>query len=56
MNWADFFHMGGYAYYVWPAWGITCAVLFLLWLQPKLKRRRLLKQIARSYAREKLNS
>ena len=30
---ADFFAMGGYAGFVWPAYGITFAVIFLnVWL------------------------
>jgi heme exporter protein D len=29
---SDFFAMGGYAAYVWPAYGITAAVLVGLWV------------------------
>ena len=28
----DYFAMGGYAAYVWPAYGITAAVLIGLWI------------------------
>lgn len=27
MSFAEFLHMGGYAAYVWPAYGLTAAVL-----------------------------
>jgi heme exporter protein D len=27
MNWNDFFHMGGYAFYVWGSFGVTAALL-----------------------------
>ena len=28
----EFFAMGGYAAYVWPAYGVTAAVLIGLWI------------------------
>ena len=52
MNWAEFLHMGGYAYYVWPSWGLTFAVLLWQFLQPKLANKRIIKQIQRQIARE----
>lgn len=27
MNWAEFFHMGGYAFYVWTSFGLALIVL-----------------------------
>jgi len=32
MDLQDFFRMGGYAGYVWTAYGLTALVLFLNWL------------------------
>ncbi len=29
MNMGEFFHMGGYAFYVWGSYGVTLAVLTL---------------------------
>ena len=52
MNWTDFFHMGGYAWYVWPSWGLTILVLFSLFIQAKLKNAKIRKDIARQIARE----
>jgi len=31
MNLKDFFHMGGYAEFVWPAYGLTALVLIWNW-------------------------
>ena len=56
MNWAEFFHMGGYAAYVWTSWGLTAIVLFFLYLLPKLNNRKIRQQIKRQIEREqKLN-
>lgn len=40
----DFFNMGGYAFYVWTAYGSVIAVLFLQWLIPWRKWRFFLKR------------
>jgi heme exporter protein D len=29
---SEFFAMGGYAAYVWPAYGVTAVVLIVLWV------------------------
>lgn len=36
-SWAEFFAMGGYAFYVWSAFGLTAACL--LWEVLALRRR-----------------
>lgn len=42
-SWSEFFHMGGYALYVWLAYGVTLVVLSLLvlaaWRRQRLLRR-----------------
>lgn len=30
----DFFHMGGYAFYVWTSYGCVMAYLFFQWAMP----------------------
>ena len=53
MNWespADFFAMGGYAFYVWGSFG-ACAVLMIV--EPILASRRR-KDILRSLRRERI--
>jgi heme exporter protein D len=52
-----FLAMGGYAAYVWPAYGVFFAVLVADWLAPSLRRRRLLRELrgrmTRQNARER---
>lgn len=52
MNWTEFFHMGGYAFYVWTAWGLSVLVLIWQVLQPKLAHKRIKRDIARQLRRE----
>ena len=33
-NWAEFFAMGGYAFYVWTSYGITAFVIVLMLVRP----------------------
>ena len=43
---ADFFHMGGYAFYVWSSYGVVAAVLVYHYLSPLLRRKKLLEELA----------
>lgn len=43
----DFFHMGGYAVYVWTSYGLAAAVLLANVIHPLLQRRRLFALLAR---------
>ncbi len=52
MNWSEFFYMGGYAWYVWPSWGITILVMLALFVQSKLENAKIRRNIARQIARE----
>ncbi len=44
---SEFFHMGGYAAYVWPAYGLALLVLIVNLLGPYLRLRRSLRDLAR---------
>ena len=44
---ADFFRMGGYAFYVWSSYAIVFAVLALNVVVPALRHRRIRRAIAR---------
>lgn len=44
---SEFFHMGGYAFYVWFSYGLTTIALTLSWLLPVLKQKSILKKLAR---------
>jgi len=52
MNWADFFHMGGYAFHVWTSWGLTLFVLFIMVLLPKQRNKKIRTEIERQIQRE----
>ncbi|NND81915.1 MAG: heme exporter protein CcmD [Gammaproteobacteria bacterium] len=54
MNWSDFFAMGGYAFYVWSAWGLTGVVLLWQFTQPRLRNAKLRRELKRHYERQKL--
>jgi heme exporter protein D len=42
VDFADFMHMGGYARYVWPAYGLTALVLaWNAWSALRLRREQL---------------
>lgn len=41
----DFFHMGGYAFYVWGSFGITALVVVAEIWQVRVKRRELLRNL-----------
>lgn len=42
-TWVEWFSMGGYALYVWPAYGLVCSSLIAIWLVVK-KQKQLTKQ------------
>jgi heme exporter protein D len=48
----SFLAMGGYAIYVWPAYGVFFMVLLVDWLAPQLRRRRLLRELRARIARQ----
>ena len=51
MDWQQFFAMGGYAVYVWTAYGFTALVLAFNLISPLLQRRQWLQQAARKLKR-----
>ena len=49
---ASFFAMGGYAAYLWPAYAVFFIVLIADTLAPRLRRRRLLRELRARLARK----
>jgi heme exporter protein D len=49
---STFLAMGGYAAYVWPAYGVFFVVLLIDWLAPQIRRRRLLRDLRGRMARQ----
>ena len=50
MNLSEFFHMGGYAVYVWTSYGITLVVMVLNWLLPYQQHKQNLRKLRRQFA------
>ena len=48
---AEFFHMGGYAFYVWTAYGVTLLVMLINFFWPLRQRRRLLAKLRQAEIR-----
>ncbi len=48
---SEFFHMGGYAFYVWTSYALVAVFMLLNWIQPGVRERRLLRDIARRLER-----
>lgn len=47
----EFFHMGGYAFYVWMSYGIALIILLINFFIPMYRRREILRDIARKARR-----
>ena len=52
MNLTEFFHMGGYAFYVWTSYGIALFVLLLNVVSPLRQHSKLLTTINRAARRK----
>lgn len=44
----EFLHMGGYAFFVWSSYGVVVVLLIYQYLSPLIKRRQLLRNMARN--------
>ena len=53
MTVSEFFHMGGYAFYVWTSYGLTLIVLLANVVAPLRQRRKILADLARRERRER---
>ena len=54
MNWAEFFDMGGYAFFVWTSYGLFFITIAANVISPILQRRKIVAQIKRAIKRESL--
>jgi len=52
----EFFHMGGYAFYVWTSYGLALAVLLINVILPLRLRKKLLGDINRTARRARRNA
>jgi len=51
-NWQAFFHMGGYALYVWLSFGVSIAAMAWLVIDSRMAHRQLLKKARQEQARQ----
>ena len=49
MSWSEFFAMGHYGWYVWPAYALAAVILILNVAAPIWRRKRLRKQLQEYY-------
>lgn len=49
---SSFLAMGGYAAYVWPAWGVTLALLVVAVIHARAERRLLMRALKRRERRQ----
>lgn len=54
MNWSEFFHMGGYAFFVWTSYALTLIVVLANIISPMLQRKKIIARIKRAVKREAL--
>jgi len=52
MNWAKFFDMGGYAFFVWTSYGLTFVLLVANVVSPILQRKKVIARVKRAIKRE----
>ncbi len=52
MTVSEFFHMGGYAAYVWSSYGLATVVLAWVFLSPIFSRRTIIKELRMKYRQQ----
>ncbi len=51
---SEFFHMGGYAFYVWMSYGIAFVILLINIVVPMVRKQRLLRELRRMKSRKNI--
>jgi len=52
MSLSEFFHMGGYALYVWSSYGLSFVVLAFLFIKPILSKKEIIKELRIKYRQQ----
>jgi len=52
----EFFHMGGYAFYVWISYGLAFIVLLLNFILPIQQEKRILRNLSRKFKRNQYDN
>jgi len=56
MTLEEFFHMGGYAVYVWSSYGLTFIIMLLIFINPISTRKQILKDLRMKYRQQQKQS
>ncbi len=56
MNWSEFFHMGGYAFFVWTSYALTLIVVVANIVSPIIQRRKIIARIKRAIKIENITN
>ena len=49
MSMSEFFHMGGYAFYVWTSYGIATLLLGWVFISPIMTKKNIIKDLRMKY-------
>lgn len=52
MSMSEFFHMGGYAFYVWSSYGLTTLVLAWVFVSPIFSKKAIIKELRMKYRQQ----
>jgi len=52
MTLEEFFHMGGYAVYVWSSYGLAFIVLLAIFISPIMSRKRIIRELRMKYRQQ----
>lgn len=53
MSPGEFFHMGGYGFYVWTSWALALVIMVVNYFAPLMREKTLLRQLARRERRSR---
>ena len=48
----EFFHMGGYAFYVWSSYGLVALVMAWVFISPILTKKSIIKELRMKYRQQ----
>ena len=51
-SWSEFFHMGGYAAFVWSSYGLALIMVLANIISPMIERKRVIARVKRAIKRD----
>jgi len=52
MSLSEFFHMGGYAFYVWSSYALSFVVMAIIFIKPILSKKDIIKELSIKYRQQ----